>query len=70
MDATRRRRVSQNLAKRRWYSLYRSARFRRRFGWKQGCTDNEIAEYYSRAFPDRTKTRGSITRSIPPAACV
>jgi hypothetical protein len=32
-DGRRKRRFSQNVARRRWYALHRSRRFCRRFGW-------------------------------------
>jgi hypothetical protein len=68
MDASRRRRASRNLAKRRWYSIYRSARFRRRFGWTPNCTTNEIADYCRRVLAGCDK--GSpIDHSVPPVTC-
>jgi hypothetical protein len=36
-DGKRRRRHSQNHARRHWYAIYRSLRFRRRFGFLGGC---------------------------------
>jgi hypothetical protein len=36
-DGRRRRRHSANEARRRWYAVYRSWRFRRRFGSLSGC---------------------------------
>ena len=35
VDGTRRRRRSPNLAKRRWYAIYRAFRFAKHFGFRR-----------------------------------
>jgi hypothetical protein len=38
-DGSRKRRFSQNFARRQWYAHHRSRRFSRRFGWlAPGCS--------------------------------